>query len=305
MENIFKQKKGITLIALVITIIVLLILAGISISMLSGDNSILNKGTEAKEKSETAKERETIALAYNAATIKKMEGNESNTVTASELNEELKNQGALAEGDNPIIVKFTKSQRQYTVNPNGKVGEYELAKDKLTVTVNADETVESPYYVNYPSSKGKIKCRVLYNDSTYGLQIVSVNPVTNVSIGMNDPNTNVTGQMGKFARAESSYSRAIMTLNEKAQEYIETSSGKILAIDARCLGSDPINKNYPDNLTGEARAAEMYTSNETYMENYNGRFFKEDNHYETDKNRLDKIGASSFSDVSYGNYFLN
>ena len=35
MRNYFKQKKGITLIALVITIIVLLILAGISISMLS------------------------------------------------------------------------------------------------------------------------------------------------------------------------------------------------------------------------------------------------------------------------------
>ena len=35
------QNSGITLIALVITIIVLLILAGISISMLSGDNSIL------------------------------------------------------------------------------------------------------------------------------------------------------------------------------------------------------------------------------------------------------------------------
>ncbi len=35
MRNIFKQKKGITLIALVITIIVLLILAAISVSMLS------------------------------------------------------------------------------------------------------------------------------------------------------------------------------------------------------------------------------------------------------------------------------
>ena len=37
------NKKGITLIALVITIIVLLILAGVSISMLTGDNSLLGK----------------------------------------------------------------------------------------------------------------------------------------------------------------------------------------------------------------------------------------------------------------------
>ena len=52
MEN-FKKKylkssKGITLIALVITIIVLLILAGISISMLSGENSILNQASTSK-----------------------------------------------------------------------------------------------------------------------------------------------------------------------------------------------------------------------------------------------------------------
>ena len=45
-----KNSKGITLIALVITIIVLLILAGISISMLSGDNGLLNRTAEARER---------------------------------------------------------------------------------------------------------------------------------------------------------------------------------------------------------------------------------------------------------------
>ncbi len=39
-----KKQKGITLIALVITIIVLLILAGISIATLTGENGILRKG---------------------------------------------------------------------------------------------------------------------------------------------------------------------------------------------------------------------------------------------------------------------
>ena len=41
-----KNQKGITLIALVITIIVLLILAGVAIAMLSGENGILNKASE-------------------------------------------------------------------------------------------------------------------------------------------------------------------------------------------------------------------------------------------------------------------
>ena len=48
----YRKEKGITLIALIITIIVLLILAGISISMLSGDNSILSRATTAKEDTE-------------------------------------------------------------------------------------------------------------------------------------------------------------------------------------------------------------------------------------------------------------
>ena len=48
------RNKGITLIALVISIIVLLILAGISISMLAGDNSILKRAVDAKERTERA-----------------------------------------------------------------------------------------------------------------------------------------------------------------------------------------------------------------------------------------------------------
>ncbi len=54
----FNKNNGITLIALVVTIIVLLILAGISISMLTGQNGILNRAQEAKNKTEQAQEDE-------------------------------------------------------------------------------------------------------------------------------------------------------------------------------------------------------------------------------------------------------
>ena len=54
MKNRKMQEKGITLIALVVTIIVLLILAGISISMLTGQNGILNRASEAKQNTGTA-----------------------------------------------------------------------------------------------------------------------------------------------------------------------------------------------------------------------------------------------------------
>mgnify|MGYP007110821551 CR=1 FL=1 len=63
----FKNKSGITLIALVVTIIVLLILAGISISMLTGQNGILNRAANAKEKTEIASIDEQRKLAQAEA----------------------------------------------------------------------------------------------------------------------------------------------------------------------------------------------------------------------------------------------
>ena len=48
MKRYFNQKKGISLIALVVTIIILIILAGISISTLTGKNGILNQANSAK-----------------------------------------------------------------------------------------------------------------------------------------------------------------------------------------------------------------------------------------------------------------
>ena len=44
-----KQQKGITLVALVITIVVLIILAGVAISLTLSDNGIFNKATEGRE----------------------------------------------------------------------------------------------------------------------------------------------------------------------------------------------------------------------------------------------------------------
>ena len=63
MKNI-KKEKGITLVALVVTIIVLLILAFVAISMIMGDNGVVEKAKESKEETIKAQEREFIKLAY-------------------------------------------------------------------------------------------------------------------------------------------------------------------------------------------------------------------------------------------------
>lgn len=61
-----KNNKGITLIALVVTIIVLLILAGVSIAMLTGDNGILAQGRKAKTDTAKAEIAEKINMELNA-----------------------------------------------------------------------------------------------------------------------------------------------------------------------------------------------------------------------------------------------
>ena len=71
-----KNNRGITLIALVVTVIVLLILAGVSINMLTGQNGILNRASEAKENTQIATERE--ALGFNIMQVNMKENISSN-----------------------------------------------------------------------------------------------------------------------------------------------------------------------------------------------------------------------------------
>ena len=62
-NNLIIKRKGITLIALVITIIVLLILAGVSITMISSQDGILKKATSAKDAQKSAQDKESSQMA--------------------------------------------------------------------------------------------------------------------------------------------------------------------------------------------------------------------------------------------------
>ena len=75
--------------------------------MLSGDNGILQKATTAKTETEKGQEQEIVTLAYNSALAKKVSNGDSTAVTAEDLNIELANQGATADGSSPIRVTFT------------------------------------------------------------------------------------------------------------------------------------------------------------------------------------------------------
>lgn len=123
MKNYSRKTRGITMIALVITIIVLLILAGVTVATLTGDNGLLQKATNAKEETEIGEEKELIERAVIVAEMN-IKINNSNGLTKSILDEALKNQGATSyrvdDVDEGLAVTL-KSKRTYLVDNNETV----------------------------------------------------------------------------------------------------------------------------------------------------------------------------------------
>ena len=150
-KKILKRKeKGITLIALVITIIVLLILAGVSIAMLTGDNGILTQARNAKEETEKASELEGIQLAVIGSETK---DNEYLDILDEEsFQEELEKHFAneeldvIANGDGSFII--TINNRKYYVNDDKTV----IDSDNIVEIGTEEELIDFRKNVNSGNS---------------------------------------------------------------------------------------------------------------------------------------------------------
>ena len=133
-ESVKKSNNGITLIALVITIILLLILAGVTIVTLTGDNGILTKAADAKDSNSIGNEKEKIALGYNEYKIKKYtDANPILTVDDSEVTE-----------TGPWTVTFS-SGRIYYVSLDGTITEGISISSLPTATPGIEADVNSKY----------------------------------------------------------------------------------------------------------------------------------------------------------------
>ena len=126
--NIRKKQQGITLIALIVTIVVLLILAGVSISLIINRNGIISKAEVAKQKTEIANEKEKINLSALAAQA----NNEDAVIRRNDFDKELK--------------KFF--NEDYTLEPDSDAEEYEVTckKSGRKYTIKSGITKENPDY---------------------------------------------------------------------------------------------------------------------------------------------------------------
>ena len=121
--------------------------------------------------------------------------------------------------------------------------------------------------VVYPSPKGDIHCKVLYDDSSvYGLQLVATSNVKDVKLGVE----------GDFEASLEQYNNAISILNNIANEYINSDYSSF----ARCVGTNPENLNWE---------AEWYPLYGRY--DYIDQIRAEDENYEMDETQMEKIGA--------------
>ena len=114
-----KNQKGITLIALVITIIVLLILAGVSIALLTGENGILNRAASTQAVEQVAAGKDQIALAQADGLAAYYEGQYKSPASEEDKQTAVANK-----------IKSVASTSEYDVTTtDGKTGTIESKKD--------------------------------------------------------------------------------------------------------------------------------------------------------------------------------
>ena len=113
------NQRGITLIALVITIIVLLILAGVSIAMLTGQNGILTQAQKAKTTTDNKSAEEKVKLAVMAARSQSETGALEADKLVTEVTTNYGGQADTTAGGFPVTV--TIDGKSFTVSSTGEV----------------------------------------------------------------------------------------------------------------------------------------------------------------------------------------
>lgn len=134
MKTKIKQEKGITLIALVVTIVVLLILAGVSLNAIFSDSGIIKKAQEAQNKMDEAQQKDLSSI------------NELNTWLDNQVNE------TTGEGDSVIKIGNT---TEYTVTSTGKILNWKYTNflqelvEGITYTVEFTTQNTADWDINY------------------------------------------------------------------------------------------------------------------------------------------------------------
>ena len=149
-----KNKNAITLIALVVTIVVLLILAGITVGMVTSDNGILKKTKNAKQQAEIDNEKSIVERAKMLAMMRSKNGAITYEIFEPAIKDEAgKMPTDVSDAGDTIEVLFKESNRYYEIDQDGNVSEpQEVVRDEfagdITKGGRCDGSEEKPYEIN-------------------------------------------------------------------------------------------------------------------------------------------------------------
>ena len=287
-KEINNRSNGITLIALVITIIVLIILAGVTIATITGDNGIIAQAMNAKNQTEIAGVKEGVLI-----DILEAEAESRNGITKEQFVKILGDYFM----DVPTADELPEDLSTLILTTKDKYGEHKINISEIyngdfsdTIVV-AEKTIEDlkvgdkVYYID--KNNVKRECIVLYDASSeYGVQIITADIVEDM----------VTLRSSDFDTARQSYNNALKTLYEEAQKYLNTT----YASGARCVGSDPADPDWDattdeeGNLVNEAgyytkEIAKEQNSYYSYMDLYYDTFKNKDENSNIDLTQMSTI----------------
>ena len=150
MKKNAKKNKGITLIALAITIIVLLILAGVTVGSIKGDNSIITKTKKSKEMSIKYGIKENAKIDI----LEKQKSKGNSNITEDELKQILSKYGTLSTGAANINEETLTTKENYKI-PVKDI--YEVKVGRLLLDVYDAGELKNGDWVNYTAPQtGKV-----------------------------------------------------------------------------------------------------------------------------------------------------
>ena len=257
MKENLKKTKGITLIALVITIVVLLILAGVSIAMLTGQNGILTQATNADVETRGAAVQEAKDL-WEANKTLDESTNLSTAQTRDELLADLQSQGLLTAEEVAIINEtgqITIGSRTIVFGTNAltlaEMFENAQSCDKTDGTCTDKTHLHIGDYVDYTPGTGSTtvkKADTGYDTGNDAGQSYSVDTSTTWRVlGMDESGHVLLTSGSPIKKSESdpylimqgaeSYINCVATLNKVCSIYNNSS----LAEETRSITIDDIN----------------------------------------------------------------
>ncbi len=226
-----KKNKGITLIALVITIIVLLILAGVSIATLGGENGIISRARTAKTKTQEAQaEEEAISIGNEYEMYKKAcetEGRQSSVKNFLDTNYKDK-----YEEDNGKFKILTDSGNEVKMDDNGNIevnGNIFNAKNIEGIEISGEKLVDVGSTITLTakaSKEGGTYKDIKWNCSDTDKATVTGNGMLCEVTGSQIGKVTITCKITNYDESEISNTYEVDVINNLAKVLGNTSSGK-------------------------------------------------------------------------------